>query len=66
VVVKGRIRILTEGGEELVRAGDAYYMAPGHNVVVDEDCELVEFSPVEERRVTLEHFEKSAAALTGA
>jgi hypothetical protein len=66
VVLKGRIRITTDAGDEIAEAGSAYYMAPGHNVTVEEDCELVEFSPVEARRVTLEHFEKAAAALLGA
>ena len=29
-VLKGRLRIDTNGQEEVLKAGDAYYMAPGH------------------------------------
>ena len=65
VILKGRLRITTAAGDEFAEAGAAYYMAPGHNVTAEEDCELVEFSPVAGRRATLEHFEKSAAALLG-
>jgi hypothetical protein len=49
-VLKGRGRVLTAEGEEIIEAGQAYHMAPGHNVVVDEDAELVEFTPVEAER----------------
>ncbi len=63
VVLSGRIRVLGSGGGEVVEAGSAYYLPPGHNVVVDEDCELVEFSPVADRAATLEHFERRAAEL---
>jgi hypothetical protein len=34
----------TNGRTETLRAGDAYYIAPGHNAHVDEDVELVEFT----------------------
>ena len=40
--------------EEVITAGEAYYMAPGHNVVMEEDCEMVEFSPKAENRKMLE------------
>jgi hypothetical protein len=66
VVLKGRLRLTTATGDELVEAGSAYHLAPGHNVTVEEDCEVVEFSPAADRRRTLEHFEKTAAALLGA
>jgi hypothetical protein len=66
VVVKGRMRITTASGEEIAEAGSAYYLAPGHNVTMEEDCDVVEFSPAAARRVTAEHFEKTAAALMGA
>lgn len=45
VLLKGRLKILYASGEEVIAAGQAYYLPPGHNVVVEEDCELVEFSP---------------------
>ncbi len=35
----------TDGGEETVRAGEAYYMRPGHRPLYVEDSETLEFSP---------------------
>jgi hypothetical protein len=49
-VLKGRARVLTGTGEEFVQAGQAYHMPPGHNVIVEEDAELVEFTPVAAER----------------
>ena len=45
VVLKGRLRALYASSEEVITSGQAYYLAPGHNVVIEEDCELIEFSP---------------------
>jgi hypothetical protein len=61
-VLKGRARVLSGAGEETIEAGQAYHMAPGHNVIVEEDAELVEFTPVEAER-GVEHV---AEARTGA
>lgn len=63
VVLRGKIRLLGSGDGELVEAGSAYYLAPGHNVLVEEDCEVVEFSPTAERAATLERFERRAVEL---
>jgi len=38
----------TDGGTETLRAGEAYYIRPGHNAHVDEDVEMVEFTPADE------------------
>jgi hypothetical protein len=55
-VISGRLRIVgTDGAEESVAAGQAYYMPPGHNVVIEEDTEVVEFSPAADRARTMEH-----------
>jgi mannose-6-phosphate isomerase-like protein (cupin superfamily) len=59
-VLKGRARVLTEAGEEIVQAGQAYHMPPGHNVIVEEDAELVEFTPVEAER-GVEHVTETRA-----
>jgi hypothetical protein len=44
-VVKGRLRVISPDGEETYAAGDLYHMPPGHTFVVEDDAELVEFSP---------------------
>jgi hypothetical protein len=55
-LVSGRLRLLlADGGEESITAGQAYYLPPGHNVVVEDDALIVEFSPSEDRARTMEH-----------
>ena len=55
-VIKGRMRVKYSGYEEVISAGDVYYLAPGHVPVVEESVEVVEFSPVTD-------YEKTTAAL---
>jgi hypothetical protein len=55
-LISGRLRVLaTDGTEESIGAGQAYYLPPGHNVVVEEDAVVLEFSPAHERARTMEH-----------
>jgi hypothetical protein len=54
MLLKGRIRILYADREEIISAGQAYYLPPGHNLVVEQDCELVELSPKGEYEKTLQ------------
>jgi hypothetical protein len=47
-VFKGKIAVrYTDGREETVCAGEAFYMPPGHVPRFVEDTELVEFTPVD-------------------
>lgn len=52
-VIKGKARILYADHEEVIQAGDIYYLAPGHVPVVEEEGLIVEFSPSEEYTRTL-------------
>jgi len=56
-VIKGRLRVKYASHEEVLCAGQVYYLAPGHIPVVEEPLEIVEFSPSAD-------FEKTTAALT--
>ena len=48
-VIRGSITMrFTDGRSETLSAGQAYYIAPGHNGHVDEDCDLVEFTPADQ------------------
>lgn len=48
-IIKGSMTIrYTDGRTETLSAGQAYYLAPGHNGHVDEDVELVEFTPADQ------------------
>jgi hypothetical protein len=62
-VIRGRMRVRYKDHEEVVNAGDAYYMAPGHVPIFDEDTEIVEFSPKDEFQKTMEVAARNVAAL---
>jgi len=60
-VIKGQIRIIYADREEVLRAGDLYYLPPGHTAVIEEDFESVEFSnPVAHEQV-LDVIKRNAA-----
>jgi quercetin dioxygenase-like cupin family protein len=44
-VLEGRMVVTYTDGEETVRAGDLFYLPPGHAVVAEQDVRYVEFSP---------------------
>ena len=44
-VLKGRLTYRFEDHDEIVEAGDAFYLPPGHIPVVEAGTELVQFSP---------------------
>jgi hypothetical protein len=48
-MVSGRATLrYTDGRTETLSAGEAYYIAPGHNVHIDEDTQMVEFTRADE------------------
>ena len=54
VVLKGRMRVRYADGKEVVTAGEAYYLPPGHVPTIEAGTEIVEFSPKEPYRQTME------------
>lgn len=60
---KGKVRVKYADREETIKAGDLYYMPPGHLPVIEEDCELVEFSPKGEYQKTLAVLERNMQAM---
>jgi hypothetical protein len=61
-VVSGRMRIRYKDHEEVIGAGDPYYLAPGHTTLFEEDTQVVEFSPKGEYAKTLEVVARNMAA----
>ena len=51
---KGRMRVTYADREEVVSAGEAYYLPPGHNVLFERDSESLEFSPKGQYQKTME------------
>lgn len=62
-VFKGRLRVIYADHEEVISAGEAYYLPPGHNGIVEEDTEVLEFSPMVEYAKTMEAVERNSAAM---
>jgi hypothetical protein len=62
-VVKGRLRIRYPDGEETLRAGDLYYMPPGHTGVAEEDTEFIEISPPAEHQRFVNAANRNLAAM---
>jgi len=55
-VLRGRITTTdAQGALETVKANDLFYWPPGHNVKVDEDAEIVMFSPEREHSQVIDH-----------
>ena len=54
-LIKGRLKMRTPNGDELYKAGEAFYWPPGHAPVALEDCEYLDFSPTADFERVLEH-----------
>jgi hypothetical protein len=66
-VIKGAFAVhYPDGSEEVVRAGEAYHLRPGHLCRMLEPTELVEFSPKAQFDAMMAHVEGNVAALMGA
>lgn len=64
-VLEGVARTEYEDGKEVIlKAGDLYYMPPGHNLVVLENFKVLEFSPQEEYHELLDHLGKKMAEMS--
>jgi hypothetical protein len=61
-VIKGQLRYRFADREEVYKAGDVYYAAPGHLPVI-EAAEYVEFSPTDLLKKTMEVVERNMAAM---
>ena len=55
-VLRGQITTTDgDGRRETVTTNDLFYWPPGHNVKVDEDAEIVMFSPQHEHGLVIDH-----------
>lgn len=55
-VIKGAVTVsYADGSQEAVRANDIFYWPPGHSVRVDEDADVILFSPQHEHTRVLDH-----------
>jgi hypothetical protein len=61
-VIKGRVAYNVGGREEVIEAGEAYYVPPGHTPKIFAGTEVVEFSPTEEFDRTIAQVTKNLEA----
>lgn len=55
-VIRGALTTTdADGGQETVRGGDLFYWPPGHNVLVENDAEIIMFSPQHEHSHVIDH-----------
>ena len=53
-VIKGKVAFRSNAGEEVIEAGEAYFTGPGHTPVLYAGTEVIEFSPTEKLRQTID------------
>jgi hypothetical protein len=62
-VLRGQITTIDADGEqETVNANDLFHWPAGHNVRVDEDAEIVMFSPQREHTLVIDHMIRTVNA----
>lgn len=61
-VLRGRMRITTPKGAFVLKAGDVYYLEPGHVPAYEEDTEVLEFSPQQAYQQTIDVVNRNIAA----
>jgi hypothetical protein len=55
-VLRGRLTTTDAGGvQETVATNDLFYWPPGHNVKVEDDAEIIMFSPQHEHTMVIDH-----------
>ena len=60
-MLKGKLKIAyTDGMDEVIQAGDFFYLPSGHTGIFEEDSAFVEFSPDQEYHEVLSHVLKMA------
>ena len=65
-IINGRIRVTYADREEILRAGDLFYLPPGHTPLVEEDVEFVEFSRPADHDPVMDVVKRNAAAAPAA
>ena len=61
---EGAIRIVYDNGtEDLLEAGDVFYLNPGHTAIVEEDVIIIDFSPDKELGEVMEQINKNMAEM---
>jgi quercetin dioxygenase-like cupin family protein len=65
-VFKGKLTVRYADHEEVIEAGDAFYLPPGHVPAAAASSEFVQFSPSDELRVSEAAMARNMQQLQGA
>ena len=65
IVVKGKLTITYADGQDIVEAGEAYYLPPGHTPAADPGTQTIEFTATAKLQETMPIVMKNAEALAG-
>jgi AraC-like protein len=65
-VLRGRMTFRFADHEEVVEAGEAFYLPPGHVPIAEAGTEYVQFSPAAELKVVSETLEANMQAMMAA
>ena len=64
-IVQGALRVkYDDGTEEVLSAGDVFYLPPGHTAIVEDDLKLIDFSPENKFNEVMEHIGKKMAEMS--
>ena len=65
-MIQGEMRVkYDDGTEEVLNAGDVFYLPAGHTGIIDEDTKVIEFNPEKEFGELGEHIAKKMAEMNG-
>ena len=64
IVVKGQMRIIYDGKEDIAKAGEAYYAPPGHTGIAEAGTEVWEFSPNDKLQQSMEIMMRNLEAMS--
>ncbi len=61
-LLKGQMTVRYADGEETIRAGEAFYLPPGHVPAAEAGTEFVQFSPATELAAVMAALQRGAAS----
>ena len=62
-VVSGRFRAVYADRQDVISAGEVFYLEPGHTTIFEEQTETIEFSPAGEYEKTMEVVGRNVMAM---
>ena len=65
-MLKGRLRVCSPRGEEMLHAGDLFHLPPGHSGIAEEDTEFLEIGPSDEHQAFVENARRNLSAAPSA